>query len=320
MQTGLHSYTASHHADWAIGPTLHGGCVAALFHLTAVTHFTTTLKQYDQPDVLTLHIEFLRYCVSKAFEITVVELKRGGTHCTIQIQLAQKGQIKAIALATSTNFNESLGPSSNTNWTLNPPPAKPIPDFTKVMSNKPDENWIPGRVNGEVIPLSRHMLVLNPRGGYLVPGVWDAWNRFTNEPMDATCLALMCDIVPSMSDTLLRNGGIYDAHGSFAIMDEWANKRPGEVCELTNSLAEAATAEIFDNTLTMDIEFKKKLPDSGIQWLFTRALTRKLDKGRMDLELTICDQEMDLICLSRQSVLVLDARRRFKTAKNKPNL
>ncbi|KAM5343390.1 hypothetical protein ACJ41O_011927 [Fusarium nematophilum] len=263
-----------------------------------------------------MHIEFLRYCAPKSSEITVTDLKLGGIHCTIQLQLAQEGQTKVIAHVTSTNFDQSLGPSADTNWSLDPPP-KPTPSFAKVMANEPDENWIPGRLSGEIIPLSRHLLVLNARGGFQQPGILDAWNTFTAERMDATCIALMCDYIPSMSDTLLRNGGMYDAHTKFAQMEAWAEKNPGIVHEMTNSLAEAARAKIINNTLSLDIEFKRRIPEGGLQWTFTRAMTKKLAGGRMDLDLTICDEEMELVCLARQVILVLDARRRFKRREKK---
>ncbi|KPM46155.1 hypothetical protein AK830_g252 [Neonectria ditissima] len=313
QQIGPHSYTTSHDADWTVGPTLHGGSVAAVIHLAATTHFATTLKKYNQPDVLTLHIEFLRYCVPNDLEITITDLKRGAVHCTIQLQLSQEGQLKAIATATSTNFNEPLGPTVTTDWILDPPP-KPTPNFAKIKASEPDENWIPGRIAGEVIPISRHMLVLSPRGGFPVAGMCEAWNGFTAEAMDATCVTLLCDMMPSMSDTLLRNGGMYDAHSKFATMEKWAEKNPGVVCEMTNSLAEAADASLFENTLSMNIEFKKRIPEAGLQWAFTRATTKKMDGGRMDLDITICDEQMELICNARQVILVLDAKKRFRRA------
>ncbi|KAF4461065.1 hypothetical protein FALBO_12132 [Fusarium albosuccineum] len=319
-QTGSHSYTASHHGDWAMGPTIFGGCIVGVVHLAASTHFRTTLQKYDQPDVLTLHLEFLRYSTLESFDITVTDLKEGGVHCTIQLQLTQGGQLKAIALATSINFDKPVGPTVATDWALNPPPPTPAPNFAKVLANEPDENWIPGSVNGEVAPLTRHILALNARGGFQIAGIADAWNCFTAEPMDATCIALMCDLIPSMSDTLLRNGGLYDAHKNFATMEEWAEKNPGQVCPLTNTLAEAAGAEVFNNTVSLDVEFKKKIPEEGIKWTFTRAATKQLQGGRMDLDVTICDEQMELVCLGRQVILCLDARKRFKGKKKASNL
>ncbi len=40
-----------------------------------------------------------------------------------------------------------------------------------------------------------------------------------------------------------------------------------------------------------------------------------LEGGRLDLDVTICDQNMDLLCMARQTIIVLDARRKFKDRK-----
>lgn len=290
--------------------------MTAAIHLAATTHFRTTLKEHNQPDVLTLHLEFLRFCTLDGIDITVTDLKRGDTYCTIELKVAQKGLIKVIAHATSTNFSQALGPTEITQWKFDPPP-KPVPDFVKISANQPDENWLPGRVNGDILPLTRHMLTLNARGGFETPGILDGWNSFPGQTMDAACVALLCDLVASMSDTLLHNGGIYDAHKNFADIESWAEENPGVPCELTNSFADAARSTTWNATVTMDMEFKREIPETGLQWAFTRASTKRLQNGRMDLDLTICDETMEPVCLGRQVILVLDAKRRFEGKKKK---
>lgn len=37
-----------------------------------------------------------------------------------------------------------------------------------------------------------------------------------------------------------------------------------------------------------------------------------LEGGRMDLDLSICDEDLVPICLARQVMLVIDAKRRFR--------
>ncbi|KAK7755614.1 hypothetical protein SLS62_002223 [Diatrype stigma] len=317
-RSSSHVYTISYHADWTVGPVLHGGCVAAAIHHTATTHLVSepTLAARNQPDLLTLHLEFLQACEPRDSTITVSELKVGARTSTLQLQLSQGGQIKVVALATSIDL-DSPGPTAATAWRLHPPP-RPKPDFEAVLAHKPDAHWLPAHLSGEIIPLTRRQLVLNPRDGFQVDGICDAWNAFQgDERMDATYLALMTDLIPSMSDTLLRNGGLYDARRSFAQIEQWAEEHPGVPAELTNSLKEAMRTPIFNNTVTLDVEFKRKLPKEGVQWTFTRAESRMLEGGRLDLDVTICDQNMDLLCMARQTILVLDARRKFKGGKAK---
>ncbi|OBT67388.1 hypothetical protein VE03_03071 [Pseudogymnoascus sp. 23342-1-I1] len=318
QQIKSHAYTSSWHRDWTVGPNLHGGHIAAAVQLAAQTHFTTTLAAQNQPDIFTLHLDFLLACAPEALQITVVDLKVGKGTSTIQLQVMQKDKLKVIAIATSTNFSPSvaLGPTAKSDWALLHPDPKPAPDFDKVAAHKPDENWLPAIVLGEILPFSRRLLTLNPRGGFPTAGVCDAWYTLPGDRMDTTCLTMMADFVPSMSDTLLRNNSPYDAHRIFKSIEAWADENPGVPAPLTyNSLEDAARATIFNMTLTLDIEFKRRPPGGGQEWIFSRSATRIIQDGRMDLDVTLCDHNMDILCLSRQSLMVLDAGRKFTTRK-----
>lgn len=242
-------------------------------------------------------------------------LKIGAGTSTLQIQLAQDDQTKAVALVTSTNFDKPVGPTVPTAWTLHPPP-KPIPDFDRVGAHQSDPNWLPANINGEILPFCQRVLYLNPRGGFPIDGLCDAWNRFKeDERMDATYLALMTDVIPSMSDTLLRNNGLYDARACFDKMEQWSEKNPGVATPLTNSIAEAMRSSTFNSTVSLDIEFKRRPPKDGLRWIFARTATKMLHGGRMDVDVTICNEEMELLCTAHQLVLVLEAQRKFRRKK-----
>lgn len=225
-----------------------------------------------------------------------------------------------MALVTSTNFDKPVGPTAATGWSLRNPDPAPIPDFDKIQAHAPDEHWIPAHLTSEVVPFSRRILFLKPRDRPPV-GVNDAWNSFIgDERIRNSYLPLMADSFPSMSDTLLRNGGLFDANKSFDRIKEWAEEHPGVPCELYNSRRDVLRATIFNNTITLDIEFKRRLPQEGVQWTFTRVTTRLLDAGRMDVDIVICDPKMDILCLARQAILVLEAKRKFGARKVKPAL
>ncbi|OAQ60217.1 thioesterase family protein [Pochonia chlamydosporia 170] len=267
-----------------------------------------------------MHLEFLRPCEPRDSTITIKPLKVGAAASTLQVQLDQEGKTKVLAIITSTNFDKSIGPSSKTAWKLHPTPA-PIPDFDRISAHQPEESWIPGRVVGELIPLTRRKIGLLPREGFPVDGVCDAWHGFlADERMDAAYLALIADSTPSMSDTLLYNGGPYDAHTFHKQMADWAKENPGVPCVITNSIAEAMQATHFNITLTMDIEYKRRLPEDGLRWVFTRASTKMLHGGRMDVDVTICDEDMELVATSQQVILVLGAQKKFRNGKEKSSL
>ncbi|OBT70067.1 hypothetical protein VE03_00445 [Pseudogymnoascus sp. 23342-1-I1] len=289
---------------------IHGGHVAAAVQLAAQTHFTTTLAAQNQPDILTLHLVFLLACVPQPMQITIVDLKVGKLTSTIQLEVRQKDKLKAIATATSTNFDQPVGQTAKTAWAFHPPP-KPAPDFAKVLAHAPDDNWLPMTLAGEIGPFTRRLLTLHPRDGFPTPGICDAWNTIRGELMDATDLTMMTDCMPSMSDTLLRNGGVYDAHRVFKSVKAWAVENPGVPARLTNSFEDAVGATSFDMSLTLDVQFKRRLPREGQEWVFTRAAARMMEGGRIDLDVTLCDHNMDVLCLSHHTVMALDAGRKF---------
>jgi multimeric flavodoxin WrbA len=173
-------------------------------------------------------------------------------------------------------------------------------------------------MTGDIISLVSRLRFLNPRGGFRTPGVCDAWNRFIDdERMDATYLTMISDIIPSMSDTLLHNGSIFDAHSYYAEIEEWAKNNPGTPAVIENTMAKAMQALTYNMTVTLDIDFKRRVPNGGLSWIFVRTATKMLDGGRMDVEVTICNQDMELLCTAQQLFLVLEAGRKFRDGKNK---
>lgn len=293
-------------------PALEGGCLAAALHHAAVTHMATdeALVAQKQPDILSMHMEFLRFSELCESVITVTPLRTGSAACTLQLQLSQKDKIRIIALATTTNFDVSLGPSAPTDWSLLPRP-NPIPDFDLVEAHQSEPNWIPAILAGEVFTFSHRILSVIPRLGNPFAGVCDAWNRFMgDERVDATYLAFLADFIPSMSDTLLRNNGLYDLHEYHRRTAAWAEENPGKPAPLTNSIAEAFKATTFNNTVTLDIEFKKRLPKEGLRWVFTRTATKMMQNGRMGVDITICDENMELACEAHQLILIQEIQRR----------
>lgn len=203
-----------------------------------------------------------------------------------------------------------------TAWTPLPPPA-PKPDFARVLRHEPDPNWIPAIYSGEVIPFTGRILVLDPRPGHPVDGICDAWNGFADpsECIDSTTLAFLTDLISSMSDTLLRNGGLYDAHAFHEKAKRWADENPGVSAPLTNSLADAMKVKTLNHTVTLDVEFKRRLPAEGLRFVFMRTTTKMLLDGRMDTDLTVLDEDMEIVCTSCRVLLVLETGRKFKKDK-----
>lgn len=267
-----------------------------------------------------MHVEFLRSCERCQSTIIVSPLKIGANASTIQLQLSQNGQLKVIALATTTNFDKPLGPTVPTDWTLLPPPPPP-PNFDRILARQPDDHWLPSRLSGDIIRVTGQLFTLNPRCGFSADGICDGWYGCIDEAesMDATFLAMMTDVIPSMSDTLLRNNGLYDAHAYHGKLERWAQGNPGIPAEITNSVAEAMRATLYNNTVTLDLEFKRR-PPTDLRWIHTRVTAKMLHGGRMGIDITMCNSEEELVCTAHQLILVLEAERKFRPSKTGPVL
>jgi acyl-CoA thioesterase FadM len=261
--------------------------------------------------VHTLHIEFFRPCAPDVSTIKVTDLKIGRGSCFIQLALSQNNEPRCTALATSTNFTISTGPTAPTTIPFHPD-LPPSPNFHDIEANLPDENWLRSKTHGEILPFLKRMTFLYPVDGHPTPGIIDYWCTFDKpEQMGLAHLALLSDIAPSLSDTLLRTNGIFDAHRIHRLKKAAALQCPGKPAMITNSLKEAKDARIWNTTLNMNLQFKRRLGERD-EWMFTRVVTRGLQGGRMDLDFVLCDEGLNEVCLVRQVMLVVDAARRFK--------
>lgn len=146
-------------------------------------------------------------------------------------------------MANSTNFNQALGPTvaPSQSWTGLPP--KPRPDFNQILQNRPDANWVPLYVTREILPMMGRFLGFWPRGSFVAPGICDAWYTMPDERVDETCMTFMTDLRPSMSDALLKNGGMHDANIFRESAERWTEEHPGTTCHLEKNFAEVRSSQ-----------------------------------------------------------------------------
>lgn len=96
-----------------------------------------------------------------------------------------------------------------------------------------------------------------PRVGHAFDGVCNVWNGLMEgKRIDATDIAFMTNIIPSMSDTLMHNDDLYNSHAYIHKAREWADGNPGVTAVLTNSMDKLMSLSIFNSTITLDMSFK----------------------------------------------------------------
>lgn len=62
-------------------------------------------------------------------------------------------------------------------------------------------------------------------------------------------------------------------------------------------------------TVLLNLDVKKALPEEGVEWLFVRVRAKRIQNGRMDLEVVVLDEEGDLVAVSDHVCLIVGAER-----------
>ena len=75
------------------------------------------------------------------------------------------------------------------------------------------------------------------------------------------------------------------------------------------------TAKFWYPTVTLNIDMKKHLPKEGVEWLYSRIVTKVVRGGRTDLDVTVLDENGEVIALSTQVGLVVSASRNVGSRK-----
>lgn len=75
------------------------------------------------------------------------------------------------------------------------------------------------------------------------------------------------------------------------------------------------TAKFWYPTVTLNIDMKKHLPKEGVEWLYSRIVTKVVRDGRTDLDVTVLDENGEVIALSTQVGLVVSASRNVGSRK-----
>ena len=68
-------------------------------------------------------------------------------------------------------------------------------------------------------------------------------------------------------------------------------------------------ARFWYPTLLLNMEVKKSLGSEGVRWLFLRVVTKKVEKGRYDLDVVVLDERGELVALSNHVCFALPAAR-----------
>lgn len=197
-------------------------------------------------------------------------------------------------------MKESKGVSYPTGYTLFPPPTPA--DMSKLTTGK-DDRWV--SYSSPYHPKSftkaqTHLKYLIPSSGSPHPSITDEWitptstgDKFTNAN-----LGFVADQWPQMVENYRSDS----PHSSDGIVARAVRTKNG----ISTKDDGGWRSPFWYPTLLMNIEFKKLLPPEGVDWLFVRARAKQIKDGRMDVEVTILDDQLEIVALSNHVCFIVN--------------
>ncbi|KAF2003383.1 hypothetical protein P154DRAFT_460549 [Amniculicola lignicola CBS 123094] len=261
--------------DWCIGTVPNGGYVVGCIMEVISKHFSTTLAKQNQPHTIALHVEFLRRTQTGTAVFKIDDLKIGRQTSVVHVHMSQDGREEIVAYVTNSNMDIEEGVSFDTGYALSPPTFSV--DLSKLEQDA-DENWkeeagLPFTNFRKAIKRLKWFL---PRNGAIGRATGDQWFCFSDgSNFTDSGLAFAADMLP---------------HGIEFYKDQTGGP-------------------FWYPTLLLNLDIKKPLPPGGVKWLFNRTQMKKIQNGRMDIEVHIFDAEGELVALSHHVALAVSASR-----------
>ncbi|KAF7867278.1 hypothetical protein EAF04_005361 [Stromatinia cepivora] len=298
QQLTSHTYSANFPDDWCIGSVPHGGFITGVFLQVSTLHFRTTLSAQNQPDPIILHLEFLRRTQAGPAVFTVQDTKLGRQTSILHITLSQDDRVEVVGYITHSNTTTEEGVSSPHTHVLHP---APLPVSLPLLKTNTDPNY-----HLQQMPFSDFRKASKKGHMYFPhtepsPNISDEWIRLsTGEYWTNESLAYACDMfsIPTEFPPASTTPTSLPLPSSSSSSPSTPTSNPT-----------TPTAKYWFPTLVLNIDFKKSLPRAGIEWLFIRVERKQTKNGRMDIELTVWDEEGDLVAISNHVAMVVGVER-----------
>ncbi|KAJ5642045.1 thioesterase-like superfamily-domain-containing protein [Penicillium lividum] len=322
--------------DISFGAVSCGGYIACLMTKYAINYASKHEKLLvrSQTDVRTSLVQFYRPIIAnKPVEMQLREMSLGKAWSTFRVETFQFEKVAASADIWLTNFKLS-GISLQTGWQLTA--TRPVDLRMLEMDNDPE--WTSYQTafhpNGfrrahsyvrTFIPKSWPQIKFTEQ--WILPG-WDCLPQGScvaqKEEDKARWTTEMIQFAIDMSFPVQENFspqtdqlpmGSIAATLKFAEdqMKARAQGKPNwRELELDGSMK--PITQSVHVTLSMSTEIKRNLPPQGVRWLYLRTEAKSIISGRMDLEILLCDENMDLIAISQHvAQIILSAQKQEKS-------
>lgn len=299
----------------------HGGYTSAVLYRLTLTHFEHAHpKQYDTPaSPISMQLSFLRRTGAGPAQLEVEDVKIGLRTSTIHVKLLQfsekqkdKLELKVAGYITVSPPSAEVGISAPTGYTTLPaPPPGSLPNgavnLPALAQTGRDGAWT--KLNPPYPEFRRaaaQLELYGPRTGQSQQRnakamAIDQWARFrpngdTNGRWTDATVPYLLDMFPMALDGL-------DNVSATATATAKGESVPEQ------------KAKFWYPTVTFNIDMKKHLPAEGVEWLYSRIMTKVVRDGRTDLDVTLLDDKGEVVALGTQVGLVMSASRNVGSRK-----
>ena len=260
------------------------------------------LKKRGQTDTLTAHFEYLSRTETGPAVLVVEDVKIGRQLSVLHITLYQQGLLpqapwitqgssrkEVVAYISNTDLSKERGVSLPTGFNIESPP--PSVDL-KALSEGQDENWEPLKLPSggfASIRSLKNFQYFAPRRGQVKKSIVDLCIRLAcGEGFTNASLGYVADCLPYVVEAY----------------------RPPKSADGTEPQAPFAFNDIFwYPTVALNLEAKKALPPTGVEWLRMRVAAKQIKNGRLDLEVIIMDENGELVALSQHVNMIVGGER-----------
>ena len=183
------------------------------------------------------------------------------------------------------------GVSLPTSHQLSPPP--PCVDLERLIQDCDSRwlSWVYPKSPQSYLKAATHIRWFTPIDAASDPSVINLWLT-PRLPEDAFTNEMLGSIADHWAEVLEN----YRPDSSFTSQNLAKATRSGDTSLGTDIRAPPWKYP----TLSMSMEMKKLLPLVGVRWLFLRAHVKMIERGRMNAEVAILNETLEIVAISHQ--------------------
>ncbi|KAF3928246.1 hypothetical protein AA313_de0207777 [Arthrobotrys entomopaga] len=290
-QLSSHTYSGELSKAYCIGTVPNGGYVAAVMLRAAATHMTTTHSRISPPQhhTVSFHGMFMIKTNAGPVEVKIIDAKIGRSYSVLHVELLQEGMKCIAGYVTMANIDHESGPTFNTHFVKPDPIIVGKENLDKLLTPKGIEGWHERpRPFADFREVSKRVRFFSTNE--FSPGIVTNWATFTNpaEKITNEAIVLIADLFVGVIEQMDPNA--------------WGDSGSGKT----------PTSRYWYPTLSLALDVKKALPKEGSKWVFSKVHCQQVKNGRWDLQVTMLDEDGELLGTCSQVALMVDASRNLK--------